>query len=53
MKRKYMAPETAVIEVGLAGMLCVSTDLSGDASENAKARWTPDIIDDEEEWWFD
>ena len=53
MKCKYMAPETAVIEVGLAGMLCVSTDLGGDASENAKGRETLDFIDDEEEWWLD
>ena len=37
MKKKYMRPDTLVIDMGLQIMLCVSGDMGGNATEPALA----------------
>ena len=38
MKRMYLTPESIVIDFETAGMLCISGNLGGDATEPGKAR---------------
>ena len=48
MKRMYLTPESIIIDLETAGMLCLSGGLGGDAEEPAKARMMGDDWDDEE-----
>lgn len=49
-KKVYCQPQTEEIRIEPATMLASSLE---DYDGTLNARWTPDIFDDEEEWWFD
>ena len=49
MKKSYLKPETEVIEIESAGMLCLSTGV-GDADKPALSPEFGDWDDDEADW---
>ena len=38
MKKQYMTPEIGIVKLELKGMLCMSGEVGGDATEPAHAR---------------
>ena len=38
MKKQYMTPETGIVKLEMKGMLCMSGEVGGDATEPAQAR---------------
>ena len=55
MKKRYIRPETEVMELRMSGMLCVSNDLDGKANQDALAPGLFDnwyTTDEEDEDWI-
>jgi len=51
-----MKPSTKILHQVLATVLTIAALLADSIPEYdgaLNARWTPDIFDDKEEWWFD
>lgn len=38
MKKQYMTPEIGIVKLEMKGMLCMSGEVGGDATEPAQAR---------------
>ena len=38
MKKQYMTPETEIVKLEQKGLICMSGEISGDATEPAQAR---------------
>ena len=49
-EKVYCQPQTEVIRVEPAALLA---DSIPEYDGTLGARWTPDVFDDEEEWWFE
>ena len=49
MKKQYLTPEMEILKLEQEGMLCMSGDLGGDATDPAKAPLFDDDLDDWDE----
>ena len=49
MKKQYLTPEMEILKMEQEGMLCMSGDLGGDATDPAKARLFDGDLDDWDE----